>query len=68
MVLVNLTDPSLVLNLTLEYDIKENVYVEGGCTLGFGENPELLGVDPVAYRSEFGFYPNVIYTAVKLYF
>jgi len=68
LVLANLTDPSLMLSLSLEYNIKENVYVEGGCTLGFGENPELLGGEPAEYRSEFGFYPNTVYTAVKLYF
>jgi hypothetical protein len=68
LVLVNLNDPSVVLSLSLEYNIKENVYMEGGCTFGLGKNPVLAGGVPVEYRSEFGFYPNVVYTAVKLYF
>lgn len=67
-VLVNLTDPSVVLSLSLEYNIKENLYLEGGCTLGFGENPLVSGGEPIEYRSEFGAYPNLVYTAVKLYF
>jgi hypothetical protein len=66
--LVNLTDPSVVLSLSLEYNIKENVYLESGCTLGFGENPLVSGGEPIEYRSEFGAYPNLVYTAVKLYF
>jgi hypothetical protein len=68
LVLVNLNDPSLLLTLSLEYNIKENVYVEGGCTLGFGGDPLLSGGIPVEYRSEFGLYPNTVYAAVKLYF
>jgi hypothetical protein len=68
LVLVNLTDPSAVISLSLEYNIKENVYVEGGCVLGLGRNPVLSGGEPVEYRSEFGVYPNTVYTAVKMYF
>ena len=66
--LVNLNDLSLVITLCLEYNIKENVYVEAGCVLGLGENPVLAGGVPVEYRTEFGVYPNTIYTALKLYF
>jgi hypothetical protein len=65
---MNLNDLSAVVSLTLEYNVKENVYVEGGCSLGFGENPVLLGGEPVEYRSEFGFYPNSAHAAVKIYF
>lgn len=68
LVLVNLSDPSLVVSLSLEYNVRENIYIEGGCTLGLGENPVVSGGDPVEYRSEFGAYPNAVYTAVKLYF
>ncbi|MBN2551842.1 MAG: hypothetical protein JXB06_03685 [Spirochaetales bacterium] len=68
LVLANLSDPSLVVSLSLEYNIKENVYLEAGCTLGLGENPVVSGGVPVEYRSEFGAYPNAVYTAVKLYF
>lgn len=68
LVLVNLNDLSVFITLSLEYNIKENVYVETGCALGLGENPLLAGGVPVEYRTEFGVYPNTIYTAVKLYF
>lgn len=68
LVLVNLTDPSAVISLSVEYNIKENVYWEGGCTFGLGRNPVLAGFDLAEYRSEFGVYPNTVYTAVKLYF
>jgi hypothetical protein len=68
LVMLNLNDLSVMLSLSLEYNIKENIYLEGGCTLGLGGNPLLGGGEPVEYRSEFGAYPNLAYTAVKLYF
>jgi hypothetical protein len=68
LVLVNLTDPSAVISLSVEYNIKENVYWEWGCALGLGRNPVLAGSELAEYRSEFGVYPNTVYTAVKMYF
>lgn len=68
LVLVNLNDLSVELSLSAEYNFKENVYVGGGVFLGLGPEPETLGGVPIRYRSEFGAYPQVIYTEVKLYF
>jgi hypothetical protein len=69
--LANLNDLSVMLSLSVEYNIKENVYLGGGCYLGFGENPSVSTIVPgqiQEYRSEFGAYPNLFYTTVKLYF
>ena len=39
LVLMNLNDLSLVLTLSLDYNIKENVYVEAGDSVAAGEDP-----------------------------
>ena len=65
---VNLRDPSAGVSLGLEYNIRENLYVSGGLFAGLGPDPELSGGLPIAYRSEFGAYPTLLYTAVKAYF
>jgi hypothetical protein len=66
--LMNLNDFSAVLSVSLEYNVRENIYIGGGCTLGLGRNPVLSGGEIQEYRSEFGAYPNLFYTAVKVYF
>jgi hypothetical protein len=68
LLMVNLNDFSAEISLSLEYNIKENVYISGGCNLGLGANPEVVGGGIVEYESEFGAYPNLIYSAVKIYF
>ncbi|MFW5844157.1 MAG: hypothetical protein ACOCW6_09535 [Spirochaetota bacterium] len=68
LVVVNLTDGSGELTFSAEYNFKENVYVSGGLILGVGPEPETVGGVPRRYRSEFGAYPEVFYTRVKLYF
>jgi hypothetical protein len=68
LLMVNLSDPSAGLSLSVDYNIRENLYLTGGLFLGLGPQPELQGGLPVRYRSEFGAYPNFFYTAVKVYF
>jgi hypothetical protein len=62
--LMNLNDFSAALSMSLEYNVGENTYIGGGCTLGLGRNPRSSG----EYRSEFGAYPILFYTVVKVYF
>jgi hypothetical protein len=68
LLMVNLSDLSAEGTLSLEYNFKENVYIAGGFLVGLGAAPELSGGTLVAYRSEFGAYPFVVYAAVKVYF
>jgi hypothetical protein len=68
LVLLNINDLSANLSLSLEYNFTENVYIEGGVYLGIGEEPVTAGGIPVEYKSEFGAYPDLFYTAVKVYF
>jgi hypothetical protein len=68
LLMVNLSDLSAGLSLSADYNIRENIYLTGGLFLGLGPGPQLARGLPVRYRSEFGAYPNLFYTAVKVYF
>ncbi|MEW6442594.1 MAG: hypothetical protein AB1640_16785 [bacterium] len=72
-VLVNLTDPSAVLNPGLDYSVADNASATLGVTIPVGETPTFalpssaLGVPQVGLNSEFGTYPYSFYLEVKLY-
>jgi hypothetical protein len=68
LLMVNANDLSADISVSAEYNIKENIYIEGGFFLGLGPEPDLQAGVPVRYNSEFGAYPDVLYTAVKTYF
>ncbi len=68
LLLVNATDLSANLSLSLEYNFTENVYLEGGAYLGLGEEPKSDELGATDYKSEFGAYPDLYYLSVKLYF
>ncbi|MGD2245498.1 MAG: hypothetical protein PVI11_03010 [Candidatus Aminicenantes bacterium] len=72
MVILNLSDRSLILSPTFEYNIAENIYLAAGAYIGLGKNPErVLGSLtplPFFYQSEFGAYPDIIYTSFRIYF
>lgn len=68
----NLSDRSLMLSPILEYNIAENIYLGGGAYIGLGKNPEslptLLPGKVVLMHSEFGAYPDMVFTSFRLYF
>jgi hypothetical protein len=68
----NVTDLSLMVNLSLEYNIAENIYLTAGTYIGFGAGPEKIEVAPGVYvprlYSEFGAYPEMVYTSFRIYF
>jgi len=72
MIILNLSDGSLVLSPTLEYNIAQNIYLAAGGYIGLGKNPELavdsLNTLPYFFQSEFGAYPDMIYTSFRIYF
>ncbi|HUV06644.1 MAG TPA: hypothetical protein VMX75_02875 [Spirochaetia bacterium] len=68
LIMVNMSDLSVDLSLSVEYNIMENVYITAGFYLGMGEGPELTSGVLTRYGSEFGAYPDILYTAVKIYF
>jgi hypothetical protein len=72
MIVLNLSDWSMVLSPSFEYNIAENIYLAAGVYIGMGKNPELpthsLNSISYRYQSEFGAYPDMIYTSFRIYF
>lgn len=70
--LLNLNDRSLMLAPSLEINIAENIYLAAGGYLGLGKKPEhILGpldIPPLMLHSEFGAYPDVVFTSFRAYF
>ena len=62
--LANLSDGSAFFSPTVEYNVAENVYLAGGAVIGIGEGPQSV----LKYRTEFGSYPDVVYTSFRVYF
>jgi hypothetical protein len=72
LVILNLNDWSAVLAPQLEYNIAENIYLAGGGYIGIGKRPERIlgpGDSPSRlFHSEFGAYPDMIFTSFRVYF
>lgn len=68
LLMINLNDFSMDFSISAEYNIKEDIYIEGGVFLGIGEELDSDNGIPLRYRSEFGAYPDVFYIAAKVYF
>jgi hypothetical protein len=60
----NLSDVSVLLVPSLEYNIRPNIDIGAGLYIGLGEGPRGL----TTLRSEFGGYPDIGYTYVRIYF
>jgi len=73
MVICNAGDGSVVFAPSAEYNIRENVYLVLGAYLGIGDSYEMVtdpgtGQPTPALESEFGAYPDLLYTAFRIYF
>ncbi len=72
-VLVDLGDPSAILNPTLAYSISDNATATLGATIPLGEAPTFFvsplvgGIRDVRLESEFGTYPLTVFLEVKFY-
>jgi len=72
-VLVNLTDPSAILNPVLEYSIADNAAATVGCTIPLGEAPTFvlspggLALSDARLNSEYGTYPFTFFIEVRFY-
>lgn len=66
----NLSDQSAILMPSLEYNIAENIYLSGGAYLGLGKKGRMMNLPYLGYlfESEFGDYPNTLYTSFRVYF
>jgi hypothetical protein len=61
--LINLTDPSLYLAFSVDYNVAQNVYLMLGTFIGLGESPSGF-----TFQSEFGGYPDTYFTSFRIYF
>jgi hypothetical protein len=72
-VIVNLNDRSSFIIPQIEYNIAENIYLSGGAYLGFGKGIGVSSLDYLPYprlylQSEFGVYPHMYFTSLRVYF
>jgi len=67
MVIWNLSDGSLTLAPSAEYNVAQNVYLSAGAYIGTGATPVMTPPGPIM-RSEFGTWPHMFYTAFRFYF
>jgi hypothetical protein len=71
LVLFNAGDQSLTLAPQLEYNIAPDIYLAGGCYLGFGQGPGVAASgqpESLIMKSEFGSYPDMVFTSFRIYF
>jgi hypothetical protein len=73
--LANLNDPSLLVSPVIEYNIAENIYLEGGAFIGMGPAADLEfvpGIPPdvdLTFNSEFGsYYADFVYFSFRIYY
>ncbi|MDZ7267673.1 MAG: hypothetical protein ONB48_16370 [candidate division KSB1 bacterium] len=70
--LCNLNDASLFLAAQWEYNLAQNVYLAAGAFFSSGKRPEITSYDAVfptlRLHSEFGTYPDLYFTAIRIYF
>ncbi len=62
--LTNLSDQSIYVTPSLEYNVAENIYLSGGAFIGLGDSPDWM----TDMDSEFGSYPDIFFTSFRLYF
>jgi hypothetical protein len=72
LIMWNVADVSVMVMLSVEYNIAENIYLSLGSYVGFGAYPERISVGPGVFElrphSEFGAYPTMFFTSFRVYF
>jgi hypothetical protein len=61
-------DASGLLSVYWEYNLETNLYISAGVSINSGKNPVIgpAGIEKI--NSEFGLYPDVFYTSLRVYF
>ncbi|MFC1501647.1 hypothetical protein ACFL58_04285 [Elusimicrobiota bacterium] len=67
-VFANLDDSSFFISPSFSYNIFENVYVAVSAFAGVGDGPEIAAGNTTRLNSEFGSYPIMYFSSLKLYF
>lgn len=70
--LFNLEDQSAFLVPQVEYNVAQNIYVAAGAFFGIGKRPEIAianaATPALQFHSEFGGYPDIYFSAFRIYF
>jgi hypothetical protein len=71
--LANAADGSIYFSPRLEYSFSEDVYLEAGAFVAYGEKAKFVadaspGAGNFEPKSEFGLYPNMYFTSIRIYF
>lgn len=64
--LFNLNDTSAWFVSQIGYNIAEDIHISVGGLFNIGKPPK--DNDPTQFQSEFGFYPNLVYSSIWIYF
>ncbi len=71
-VIYNVDDRSVFAAPMLEYNIAQDIYLGAGAFLGMGKRPEYGGIGTgqpfQVFRSEFGGYPDLLFSTFRVYF
>jgi len=65
---MNLLDPSVFWSANLAFSISDEATLEAGAFIAMGKEGRMQTLPNFAPQSEFGLYPNIYYTAMKVYF
>ncbi len=66
-VMANVVDPSVVIFPAIQYELAEQMSVSAGAYLGFGEAPELDGLE-LRLNSEYGGQPDLVFVQMTVFF
>lgn len=68
--LVNMIDKSSSLSAQIEYNVAQDIYLSLGMWIGIGQQPGILSDNSTAQKldSEFGGYPDICFSSLRIYF
>lgn len=67
-VLFNCADPSGMISASLDWSIVEDVSISAGANISLGKRSNFYKIPFPQVNSEFGFYPDIYYVNLKMYF
>ncbi|RKU36083.1 hypothetical protein C6496_14425 [Candidatus Poribacteria bacterium] len=65
-ILLNLSDPSTWIAPQIAYNVAEDIHLSVGGFVSIGKRPK--NGDSTEFQSEFGSYPNLVFSSFRLYF
>ncbi|MFP6718897.1 MAG: hypothetical protein VCF25_01290 [Candidatus Poribacteria bacterium] len=68
--LLNLVDRSIFFSAQIEYNMAQDIYLSLGSLIGIGQRPDTMSHNSTAQKfdSEFGGYPDIYFSSLRIYF